>query len=189
MIKSIFNETIIHVIKEDGKSITKTFGQKIFSKEEKESILRQLYSAVEPVSEVIIAQVNNVIDSYQLDYDDTVIAAQGNVSQAINDIPGKNNYWNILEGIHSEIISKLTLAGLFADYDSFTSVDSEINEDHNLEINIPTEYTTEANIREIYEDSNLPYLLRSVTDYGDIYQVVIELPKLGKSDYGFKCTL
>lgn len=98
----LLDETIVVIVESNGKTNLRSFGNKIFSEEEKLELLTKIYNSPlsDNIDNVIIAQVNNDIDTYYIDKEDNQIIKSGELFQTYFNL----NSYNIIDNDLSDYI-------------------------------------------------------------------------------------
>ena len=98
----LLDETIVVIVESNGKTSLRNFGNKIFSEEEKLELLTKIYNSPlsDNIDNVIIAQVNNDIDTYYIDKEDNQIIKSGELFQTYFNL----NSYNIIDNDLSDYI-------------------------------------------------------------------------------------
>lgn len=98
----LLKETIVVIVESNDKTSLRSFGNKIFSEEEKLELLTKIYnsSLSNNIDNVIIAQVNNDIDTYYIDKENNQIIKGGELFQTYFNL----NSYNIIDTDLSDYI-------------------------------------------------------------------------------------
>lgn len=98
----LLKETIVVIVESNDKTSLRSFGDKIFSEEEKLELLTKIYksSLSNNIDNVIIAQVNNDIDTYYIDKENNQIIKGGELFQTYFNL----NSYNIIDTDLSDYI-------------------------------------------------------------------------------------
>lgn len=98
----LLDETIVVIVESNGKTNLRSFGDKVFSEEEKLELLSKIYNSPlsDNIDNVIIAQVNNDIDTYYIDKEDNQIIKSGELFQTYFNL----NSYNIIDNDLSDYI-------------------------------------------------------------------------------------
>lgn len=98
----LLDETIVVIVESNGKTNLRSFGDKVFSEEEKLELLSKIYNSPlsDNIDNVIIAQVNNDIDTYYIDKEDNQIIKGGELFQTYFNL----NSYNIIDNDLSDYI-------------------------------------------------------------------------------------
>lgn len=98
----LLKETIVVIVESNDKTSLRSFGDKIFSEKEKLELLTKIYksSLSNNIDNVIIAQVNNDIDTYYIDKENNQIIKGGELFQTYFNL----NSYNIIDTDLSDYI-------------------------------------------------------------------------------------
>lgn len=98
----LLKETIVVIVESNDKTSLRSFGDKIFSEEEKLELLTKIYnsSLSNNIDNVIIAQINNDIDTYYIDKENNQIIKGGELFQTYFNL----NSYNIIDTDLSDYI-------------------------------------------------------------------------------------
>lgn len=98
----LLDETIVVIIEKDDRMSLRQFGDKVFSEEEKLELLSKIYNSPlsDNIDNVIIAQVNNDIDTYYIDKENKQIIKGGELFQTYFNL----NSYNIIDNDLSDYI-------------------------------------------------------------------------------------
>lgn len=184
---NLLDETVIAIFNKNdfANPAIRLFGNTIFSENEKLEKLRKIFNSKlkNNIEQVIIGQVNNDIDIYTCN-NDNIIFKEGNWSQALNDLPIKNN----LDIFNTKLIDEINnlLKIEFNENDYTIDIDDSENE---LSINFSDEifdiYDLNISDKNIFLNKLNKILSKYKFEIYDDYQllITIEIPEPCKSKY------